>query len=81
MWPRSQPRPSRKGITGFDVEKLYEGLRKNALEGTMIPWRAGAAREPDRFYSEHGYFPALAPGEPEKYPYIDDGWEKRQAVP
>ena len=70
----------RKGITGFDVEKLYEGLRKNALEGTMIPWRAGAAREPDRFYSEHGYFPALAPGEPEKYPYVDDGWEKRQAV-
>lgn len=70
----------RKGITGFDVEKLYEGLRKNALEGTMIPWRAGAAREPDRFYAEHGYFPALAPGEPEKYPYIDDGWEKRQAV-
>lgn len=70
----------RKGITGFDVEKLYEGLRKNALEGTMIPWRAGAAREPDKFYAEKGYFPALAPGEPEKYPYIDDGWEKRQAV-
>lgn len=70
----------RKGITDFDVETLYEGLRKNALEGTMIPWRAGAAREPDRFYAEHGYFPALAPGEKEKYPYIDDGWEKRQAV-
>lgn len=70
----------RKGIVGFDVAKLYEGLRRNALEGTMIPWRAGAAREPDRFYAEHGYFPALAPGEPEKYPYIDDGWEKRQAV-
>lgn len=69
-----------KGITDFDVETLYEGLRKNALEGTMIPWRAGAAREPDLFYAEHGYFPALAPGEPEKYPYIDDGWEKRQAV-
>ena len=28
----------RKGITDFDVETLYEGLRKNALEGTMIPW-------------------------------------------
>lgn len=70
----------RKGITGFDVEKLYDGLRRNALEGTMIPWRAGAAREPDRFYAEHGYFPALAPGEEERYPYIDHGWEKRQAV-
>lgn len=70
----------RKGITGFDVEKLYEGLRRNALEGTMIPWRAGAAREPDRFYAEQGYFPALAPGEGERYPYIDHGWEKRQAV-
>ena len=32
------------------------------------------------FHIEHGYFPALAPGEPEKYPYVDDGWEKRQAV-
>lgn len=70
----------RKGVADFDVEKLYEGLRKNALEGTMIPWRAGAAREPDLFYAEHGYFPGLAPGEREKYDYIDDGWEKRQAV-
>lgn len=69
-----------KGVTDFDVEKLYEGLRKTALEGTLIPWRAGAAREPDLFYAEHGFFPALAPGEAEKYDYIDHGWEKRQAV-
>ena len=70
----------RKGITDFDIETLYEGLRKNSLEGTMIPWRAGKARTPDIFYNEHGYFPALAPGEEEPFDYIDDGWEKRQAV-
>ena len=70
----------RKGITGFDMETLYEGLRKNALEGTLIPWRSGKAREPDLFYHKNGYFPALAPGEQEPYSYIDDGWEKRQAV-
>lgn len=70
----------RKGVVDFDVEKLYEGLRKNALEGTLVPWRSGKAREIDDFYNEHGYFPALAPGEDEKYDYIDHGWEKRQAV-
>lgn len=70
----------RKGVTDFDIETLYEGLKKNALEGTMIPWRTGKAREPDIFYSQHGYFPALAPGEKEPYDYVDDGWEKRQAV-
>lgn len=70
----------RKGVVDFDVERLYEGLRKNPLEGTLIPWRAGTAREPDRFYAECGYFPALAPGQAEPYDYIDHGWEKRQAV-
>lgn len=70
----------RKGIIDFDIKTLYEGLKKNSLEGTMIPWRAGKAKEPDIFYNQHGYFPALAPGEKEPYSYIDDGWEKRQAV-
>ncbi len=70
----------KKGVIDFDIEKLYEGVRKNALEGTMVPWRSGAAQELDKFYAEHGYFPALHPSEVEKYKYVDDGWEKRQAV-
>lgn len=69
-----------KNIAGFDAETIYEGLKKNSLEGTMVPWRAGRARELDMFYNENGYFPALAPDEEEKYDYVDHGWEKRQAV-
>lgn len=70
----------RKGVEGFDLEKAYEGIRKNALEGTMIPWRSGPAQELDRFYARHGYFPALAPGQEEPYACVDHAWEKRQAV-
>ncbi|MCD6331940.1 MAG: GH92 family glycosyl hydrolase, partial [Bacteroidales bacterium] len=68
-----------KGIRGFDIKKAYEGLRKNAFESTMLPWREGPATELDRFYREHGYFPALAPGGKESEPEAD-GFEKRQAV-
>ncbi len=69
-----------KGVDNFDIEKAYEGARKNSLEGTMVPWRSGPAREIDLFYNENGYFPALAPGEDEPYPYVDNNFEKRQAV-
>jgi len=48
-----------KGFRNFDVEKAYEGIKKNALERTMLPWRNGPITELDRFYSEKGYFPAL----------------------
>lgn len=70
----------KKGVTDFDIKKLYEGLRKNSLEGTMVPWRAGAAFELDHFYNENGYFPALYPGEDEPEEYVDHNWERRQAV-
>lgn len=70
----------RKGLTDFDVEKAYEGVRKNLMEGTFIPWRQGTPRRPiDDFYHEKGYFPALRPGEKETEPQID-GFEKRQPV-
>lgn len=69
-----------KGIDNFDVEKAYEGVKKNALEGSMVPWRFGPATELDIFYNENGYFPGLAPGEKEIYDYVDDSWEKRQSV-
>lgn len=70
----------RKGLTDYDVEKAYEGIRKNLLEGTFIPWRQGTPRRPiDDFYHEKGYFPSLRPGEEETEPQMD-GFEKRQPV-
>ncbi|MEN8157648.1 MAG: GH92 family glycosyl hydrolase, partial [Bacteroidota bacterium] len=69
----------RKGIRGFDVEKAYEGMRKNATEATMLPWRNGPKTELDLFYSEKGFFPALEPGEEEHVAAVH-GFEKRQSV-
>ncbi|MCD6354968.1 MAG: GH92 family glycosyl hydrolase [Prolixibacteraceae bacterium] len=71
----------RKGLRNYDVEKAYEGIRKNLMEGTFIPWRQGTPRRPiDDFYHKNGYFPALHPGEKETEPQMD-GFEKRQPIP
>jgi len=71
----------RKGLRDYDVAKAYEGIRKNLMEGTFIPWRQGTPRRPiDDFYHKNGYFPALNPGEKETEPQMDD-FEKRQPVP
>jgi predicted alpha-1,2-mannosidase len=69
-----------KGITNFDLKTGYEGVRKNALEATMLPWRNGPKCPLDDFYAEHGYYPSLPPGEKETEPLVDTRWEKRQAV-
>lgn len=50
----------RKGLRDFDVEKAYEGMRKNAMEATMIPWKdAGYITELEQCYFENGFYPAL----------------------
>ena len=70
----------RKGLRDYDVQKAYEGIRKNLMEGTFIPWRQGTPRRPiDDFYHQHGFFPALSPGQEETEAQMD-GFEKRQAV-
>lgn len=69
----------RKGIKNFDINVAYEAMKKNALEGTMVPWRLGAASPLDKLALELGYFPALHPGEKETEPLVDS-FEKRQAV-
>lgn len=69
----------RKDIRDFDVEKAYEGMKKNATEATMLPWRNGPKTELDDFYREHGFFPALEIGEQEPFPEVH-GFEKRQSV-
>jgi putative alpha-1,2-mannosidase len=49
-----------KGLHGFDVEKAYAGMRKNAMEATMIPWKDGAGTtELEKCYYDKGYYPAL----------------------
>jgi predicted alpha-1,2-mannosidase len=68
-----------KGIRGFDINKAYEGLKKNSLEATLLPWRNGPATELDHFYNKNGFFPALHPGEKETVKEVH-GFEKRQSV-
>jgi putative alpha-1,2-mannosidase len=69
----------RKNIRDYDVDRAYEGMKKNALEGTMIPWRNGPKTVLDDFFREKGFFPALKPGEIETVPEVHD-FEKRQSV-
>lgn len=68
-----------KGIVNFNVEKAYEGLKKNATQATMLPWRSGPMCSLDSFYLKNGWYPALPPDSTETIPTVD-GFEKRQAV-
>jgi predicted alpha-1,2-mannosidase len=69
----------RKGIRNFDVEKAYEGMKKNATEATMLPWRNGPKTSLDTFYRENRFFPALEPGQKETVKQVHS-FEKRQSV-
>ena len=69
----------RKGLKNIDYNKAYEGMKKNAMEQTMVPWRSDVACELDIFYAEKGYFPALHPGEVETVALVHP-FEKRQSV-
>lgn len=68
-----------KGYRDFDVLKAYEGLKKNAMEETLLPWRDGSLTSLDRVYLEKGFFPALAKGETESVKEVHP-FERRQAV-
>lgn len=68
-----------KGVSGVDYAAGYR-YGKAAIENkTLAPWRNGKAGYLNKFYREHGYIPALRPGERETLDEVD-GWEKRQAV-
>lgn len=68
-----------KGITNFDLTTAYEGVRKNSLDGTWLPWRKGPKCSLDDFLAEHGYMPALKPDETETVSQVHH-FERRQAV-
>lgn len=69
----------RKGIRNFDAEKAYAGMKKNALERTMLPWRNGPACVLDTFYWNKGFYPSLRPGEKETVSLVNPS-ERRQTV-
>ncbi len=68
-----------KGVRDFDVKTAYEGMKKNSLQATMLPWRNGPACSLDSFYHQQGFYPALHPGEKESV-ILADAFEKRQSV-
>ena len=69
----------RKGIRDYNVEQAYEGMKKNATDATMLPWRNGPKTALDNFYRENGFYPALEPGEQETVEEVH-GFERRQSV-
>ncbi|ANI90763.1 alpha-mannosidase [Arachidicoccus ginsenosidimutans] len=69
----------RKGLKNVDYKTAYAGMKKNANEATMLPWRNGPSTILDSFYYKHGYFPALNKGEQETVAEVNP-FEKRQAV-
>jgi predicted alpha-1,2-mannosidase len=68
-----------KGIRDFDLKKAYEGLRKNSMEATLLPWRNGPATSLDSFYNKNGFFPSLHPDQKENVAEVHS-FEKRQSV-
>lgn len=68
-----------KGYQNFDLKTIYEGLKKNALERTMLP-DVNAPKTPlDDFYQLNGYFPALRESDVETEPVVSKFY-RRQAV-
>lgn len=69
-----------RGVRGFDVEKAYEGMKKNHLEATMIPWKDSMyITELEQCYFDNGYYPALPvkPGlDPQTYAQQPDKYMK-----
>lgn len=69
-----------KGVRNFDLPTAYEGVTKRSTEITMLPWSLATKGPLDDFYRDHGYMPALHPGEVETVPGVSPS-EKRQPVP
>ncbi|MCW3059899.1 MAG: hypothetical protein JWQ02_1720 [Capsulimonas sp.] len=68
-----------KGVRGFDLASAYTHVKKTVMEATALPWARGPVNRLDEFYSAHGYYPGLKPGEPETVDQVNRG-ERRQSV-
>lgn len=70
----------RKGIRGYDARRAFELMDHTEETESLIPWHRGPLTELDRFYKEHGWYPAIRPDEKETVKGVDTGWERRQTV-
>ena len=62
----------RKGLQDFDVNRAYEGMKKNHMEATMIPWKdRGPITELEQCYFDKGFFPARPVREDAKVADLD----------
>ncbi|MCW3787957.1 GH92 family glycosyl hydrolase [Plebeiibacterium sediminum] len=68
-----------KGLRCFDLNIAYKACKNAIEEKTLAPWSSKKVGILDLFYKDHGYFPALTPGENETVPEVHS-WEKRQPV-
>ncbi|MFN8254336.1 MAG: GH92 family glycosyl hydrolase [Bacteroidales bacterium] len=68
-----------KGYRNFDLKTVYEGLRKNAMERTMLPDVNAPKTELDDFYQKNGWFPALKESDKETVKGVHPFY-RRQAV-
>lgn len=68
-----------KGVRDFDLKSAYQGLRRNSVDATILPWLNGAKTPLDDFYNEKGYFPTLKTGEKETVEKVHT-FERRQGV-
>ncbi|MCX8497098.1 MAG: GH92 family glycosyl hydrolase [Akkermansiaceae bacterium] len=68
-----------KGVKNFDLAKAYEGLKKNSLDATVLPWRNGPKTSLDEFYNKNGFLPALRSDEKESVAEVHE-FERRQSV-
>jgi putative alpha-1,2-mannosidase len=49
-----------RGVRDYDIEKAYEGMKKNHNEATMIPWKDEMyTTELEQCYFDNGFYPAL----------------------
>ena len=69
----------RKGVRDFDLEKAYQACKAAITEKSLAPWSRLKSGKLDQFYKEHGYFPALVPGDVETEPEVGS-FEARQPV-
>lgn len=68
-----------KGLRDFNIEKAYEGMKKNAMQATMIPWKdEGYITELEQCYFDKGFYPALPVKEEYKVGEANKSKEKQK---